>query len=152
MQARIVSNGRLRSGVDWAVSGWWGKTGRPEDQPAPTPSPTRESPAYDPADAADLFKKIDDWKQENKSVTNKVKAFNKKWPDGITFDMEDAAQAARYQEWKREHDAVQLARTKVVQEYGEIVVEAGKFGGQVDDSTGDIVWPDGSRTSMRPPE
>ncbi len=128
------------------------KRGGQKTSPPPTPSPTREPPAYDPADAADLLKKIDDWKQENKSVANKVRAFNKKWPDGIAFDMEDPAQAARYQEWKREHDAVQLARNKVVQEYGEIVVEAGKFGGQVDDSTGDIVWPDGSKTSMRPQE
>ena len=113
-----------------------------------TPAP----PAYDPADAADLFKKIDEWRRKNRVATEKVKTFNESWPDGITFDIRDPEQSARYQAWKREHDAAQLARSEVVQEYGEIIVEAGKFGGQADPDTGDIVWPDGSRTSIRPPE
>lgn len=124
--------------------------GGSKKSPSPTPSPTNEPPAYDPADTAELLQKIEEWKQKNAAATDKVNAFNKKWPNGVTFNMEDPAQAAAYKEWKREHDAAQLARNDVVREYGEIVIEAGKFGGQVDEDTGDIVWPDGSRTSLRP--
>ncbi|WP_420110371.1 DUF4226 domain-containing protein [Mycolicibacter arupensis] len=154
--ADAAADSQQRAAQVQALTGRYPAGGGTQDgqknSPPPTPSPTREPPAYDPADVADLLKKIDDWKQENNSVANKVRAFNKKWPDGIAFDMEDPAQAARYQEWKREHDAVQSARNQVVSGYGEIVVEAGRFGGQVDDGTGDIVWPDGSRTSLRPRE
>jgi hypothetical protein len=119
----------------------------PLDPTTTTTSPTPAPPSYKPEDIAELIKKIDDWKQKRDTITQKITDFNK---EPSQFDGNNPVEVEKYRQHKIRESQLGKERVEVTQEWGSLLIEIGKLGGEVDEQTGDIVWPDGTRTSIRP--
>jgi hypothetical protein len=121
---------------------------------APLPlDPTTTSATPDPPqckleDVAKVTKKAAELNLKNKELTEEITAYDKKYPQGHAFNMNDPVQAEEYyrgQELSRE-------RGKLIHDYGELLKEATTCGATQDEKTGDILWPDGTRTTLGPPK
>lgn len=60
--------------------------------------------------------------------------------------MRDPTQEAEYFRGQ----ALERDKIKLVQDYGKLLKDATTCGAKEDEKTGDIVWPDGTRTTLGP--
>lgn len=125
----------------------WGTLTFPQSGGPPTTSPTPEPAQCKPEDQAKLIKKFADWCAERDRISREAAAWDKKYEPGHPFNMNDPTQAAEYERGEK----LRQDRAKLIHDYGELLKEATTCGAKQDEKTGDIVWPDGTRTTLRPP-
>jgi hypothetical protein len=116
--------------------------------PTTTTSPTPDPPQCKPEDQAKLIKKFVELNLKNDQLTKDITAYDQKYPQGHAFNMNDPVQAAEYergQELARE-------RAQLIRDYGELLKDATTCGALEDPKTHDILWPDGTRTTLGPPK
>jgi hypothetical protein len=93
------------------------------------------------------MKKIGDWKQKRDTVSQRINDFNR---EPSLFDENNPVEVEKYRQHKIRERQLGEEKAEVTEEWGSLLIEIGKLGGEVDEQTGDIVWPDGTRTSIRP--
>lgn len=113
----------------------------------PTTSPTPEPAQCKPEDQAKFIKKFAEWCTESDRISREATEWDKKYEPGHPFNMNDPAQAAEYERGEK----LRQDRAELIRDYGELLKEATTCGAKQDEKTGDIVWPDGTRTTLRPP-
>jgi hypothetical protein len=118
--------------------------GGPKKNPSTTTSPTPEPPQCSSEDQAKILQRIDEWIAKDKDLTKRINDYNAKYPPGHVFDIRDPVQRAE----KEKGDALRLERDDLVREHAKILIDLGTCGGKVDEQSGDIIWPDGSRTHL----
>lgn len=147
LQAQDAENGAQVAGVGRAGTVRMAGFGRAPLPLDPTPSPSPEPPQCKLDDQAKLIQKFVELNQKNDQLTRDITDYDRKYPPGHAFNMNDPAQAAEYyrgQELSRE-------RGKLIRDYGELLRDATTCGATQDPKTGDILWPDGTRTTLGPP-
>ncbi|WP_231999928.1 type VII secretion target [Mycobacterium sp. 1245852.3] len=120
----------------------------PLPQAPTTTSPKPDPPQCKPEDQAKLIKRLAEWCLERDRLTKEVSAWDQKYPPGHAFNMNDPAQAAEYERGEQ----LKIDRTKLIRDYGELLKDATTCGAVQDPQTGDILWPDGTRTTLAPPK
>jgi uncharacterized protein YukE len=133
--------GRIR-----AIGHEYQELGGPKKSPPTTTSPTPEPPQCKPEDQAKLIQKIDEWNRRDKELTREISDYNRKYPPGHPFDIRDPVQRA---EWER-GQKLDRDRIKLMRDFGQLIIDIQKCGGKVDEKTGDILWPDGSKSHLGP--
>ncbi|WP_343571930.1 EspA/EspE family type VII secretion system effector [Mycobacterium sp.] len=107
-----------------------------------------EPPRCDPQEQAKLIKKFADWCAERDRLTKEISEYDAKYPPGHLFNKNNPYELSEYERGQE----LQRERGKLVRDYGELLKDATTCGAKQDPETGDIVWPDGTRTTIRPPK
>jgi hypothetical protein len=152
--ATLVGNeSRINSELKTMTAGWgtltFPQSGGGAHAPLPldpTTSPTPEPAQCKPEDQAKLIKKFAEWCAERDRISREATEWDRKYEPGHPFNMNDPAQAAEYERGEK----LRQDRAKLIHDYGELLKEATTCGAEQDEKTGDIIWPDGTRTTLRP--
>lgn len=111
-----------------------------------TTSPTPDPPQCKPEDQAKIIKKAIELNHKNKELTEQITAYNKKYPPGHAVNTNDPVQVEEYYRGQ----ALERDKKGLVHDYGELLKDATTCGAKEDEKTGDIIWPDGTRTTLGP--
>lgn len=121
---------------------------RPKPANGPTTTTTPEPAQCKPEDQAKLIKKFAEWCAERDRLTKEISEYDAKYPPGHWFNKNNPYELSEYERGQE----LQRERGKLVHDYGELLKDATTCGAKQDEKTGDILWPDGTRTTIRPPK